>query len=218
MKMFGWFAGRKQRHQELDEEIRAHLAMAIRERIERGEDPAEAEANARREFGNEALGAAIRKEIHSFDKYLVIDQMRTADSMLEGPESQRRFNAWLLGGFALVALALGAVGIYGVLAYWVSQRTHEIGVRMALGARRGDVLRLVIGQGMSVALMGLGIGIVAALGLTRLMTSLLDGVKPTDPLTFVAVSLILVAVALLASSIPARRATKVDPMVALRHE
>jgi putative ABC transport system permease protein len=124
----------------------------------------------------------------------------------------------LLGSFAVLALVLGAVGLYGVISYAVTERTHEIGIRLALGAEHEDVLKLVLGQAFRLTLMGVGLGIAGALALTRSLTSLLYGVKPTDPLTFGAVSLILVAVALLASYIPACRAARVDPMVALRHE
>src|SRR5690348_11976 len=130
----------------------------------------------------------------------------------------RRFNLTMVSIFAIAALLLAAVGISGMMAYWVSQRAKEIGIRMALGAERKDVLKMVVGQGLWLALIGVAIGIGGALALTRFLSSLLYDVKPTDPLTFVAVSLILIAVALLACYIPARRAAKVDPMVALRYE
>jgi putative ABC transport system permease protein len=132
--------------------------------------------------------------------------------------ARRRLYMILLGVFAGAALLLAGVGIYGMVSYSVSQRIREMGIRIAIGAEHGDLLRLVLGHGARVALLGIGIGIAAALGLTRLMTSLLFGVSATDPLTFVGVAGLLTLVALAASLLPARRAMRVDPMVALRHE
>jgi len=132
--------------------------------------------------------------------------------------SQERFRTFLLGSFSAMALVLAAVGIFGVVSYSASQRTQEIGIRMALGAQRRDVLRLILGQGAKLALLGLGIGLVLALLLTRLIAGLLYSVSTTDPLTFGAVAIVLFGVAVIACYIPARRAMRVEPMVALRYQ
>ena len=132
--------------------------------------------------------------------------------------ASQRFNAGLFGGFAALAMILAAIGIYGVLAYSVNQRTREIGLRMALGAERSDVLRLILRQGMTLAVEGMALGLAGALALTRVLRSLLFGVSATDPFTFVGITLLLTAVAFLACYWPARRAARVDPMEALRYE
>ena len=165
-----------------------------------------------------ALAAAVRREVAAVDPEQPLANVRTMGERLAESVAQRRFNMTLLGVFACVALLLAAVGVYGVMAYAVARRTHEIGVRVALGAQRGDVVRLVVRQGMWLALAGVAVGVAGAYAATRLMTGLLYGVSPTDPLTFVGVSALLTAAALLACLIPARRATKVDPMIALRYE
>jgi ABC-type antimicrobial peptide transport system permease subunit len=140
------------------------------------------------------------------------------DELLGLSLAERQFNMSLLGLFAALAMILVAVGIYGVIAYSVSQRTHEIGIRMAVGARRVDVLRLVVGQGVRMAAVGLTVGILGGFALTRLMTKLLFGVAPTDPFTFATVVILMMAVVLLACWIPARRAMRVNPIIALRYE
>jgi len=140
------------------------------------------------------------------------------DEVVSEAVARQRFSMLLLGVFATVALILAAVGIYGVMSYSVTQRTHEIGIRMALGAQKRDVLKLTIGQGLKLVLTGVAIGLAAAFVLTRVMASLLFGVGATDPITFVAISFVLIAVAMLASLIPALRAMKVDPMFALRYQ
>jgi putative ABC transport system permease protein len=144
--------------------------------------------------------------------------MRSLDDIVESSVAQPRFSSLLLGIFAGLALVLAAVGLYGVMAYSVTQRTNEIGIRMALGAEQNDVVKMVIVQGMRLAIAGLAIGLVGSLGFGRLLASMLYGVSPTDLLTFALMSVALMGVAMLANYIPARRAAKVDPMVALRYE
>ncbi|MEN3334849.1 MAG: hypothetical protein V7641_4214 [Blastocatellia bacterium] len=161
---------------------------------------------------------AARREIQQLDAHLPISSAQTLDEHLSFPLLPTRLAASLLGSFGVLALVLAAIGVYGVMAYTISKRTREIGIRMALGAQKADVLKLVISQGIWLTLTGIAIGLAASLAVTRLMKSLLFGVSATDPLTFAGVAVLLTAVALLACYIPARRATKVDPMMALRHE
>ena len=172
----------------------------------------------RSSLNSEAFFQTIRKKLLASNGEMIVSGNESEEEVVARSISSHRFSALLLGVFAALALVLASVGVYGVLAYLVGQRTQEIGVRMALGAKRLDVLRLVLTDGARLTLVGVGIGVAVAFGLTRLMSGMLFGVKPTDPLTFASVALLLTAIALLACCLPARRAMSVDPMVALRHE
>src|SRR3984893_922570 len=165
-----------------------------------------------------SVAAGIRQTVRSIDKDLPVTDVESFPEAVGASVAQERFRAFLMSSFSAIALMLAAVGIFGVMSYSVSQRTHEIGIRIALGAQQRNVLRLILGQGTKLALLGLGAGAVAALLLTHLMAGLLYGVSATDPLTFGAVGIVLLGVAVTACYVPARRAMRVDPMVALRHE
>jgi putative ABC transport system permease protein len=165
-----------------------------------------------------SLASSARQQVHSVDKDQPISLVQTMEKIWDDSIAPEKLNLMLLVIFAGVALALAAIGIYGVMAYSVTQRTHEIGIRMALGAQRSDILKNIVGQGMLLALIGIVIGLGVAFGITRLMKSLLFGVSASDPITFSAVSFVLILIALLACFFPARKAMKVDPIVALRYE
>jgi putative ABC transport system permease protein len=164
------------------------------------------------------LASAVRSEVHALDPNLPVSNVKTVNQMIYERASPKRLMTYILAVFGLCALVLASVGIYGVMSYAVTQRTQEIGIRMALGARAVDVLKLVVKNGMTLALIGMVIGLAGAFALTRLLGNLLFHVTATDSLTFAVVSISLGLVALLACYIPARRATKVDPLVALRDE
>ncbi|MGH9940549.1 MAG: FtsX-like permease family protein, partial [Blastocatellia bacterium] len=165
-----------------------------------------------------ALTSAIRQAVKAVDPQQPIYQVQTMEEVIANSISNQRLNMLLLGLFAALAALLAALGIYGVMSYTVAQNTREVGIRMALGAQARDVLRLVVGQGMALTLLGVAVGLAGAFALTRWLETLLFGVRPTDPLTFVGVSVMLIVVALVSCAIPAWRATKVDPLIALRYE
>jgi predicted permease len=165
-----------------------------------------------------SMAAAVTREIQAADPELPVFDVNTMEQRLYDSLARQRFSMFLLGVFAAVALILAAIGIYGVMTYWVNQRIHEIGIRMALGAQPGNILRLVIRQALLLVSVGIVIGLAGAFALTRVMSGLLFGISATDRLTFILLSLLLAGIALLSSYLPARRASRVDPMVALRYE
>jgi ABC-type antimicrobial peptide transport system permease subunit len=161
---------------------------------------------------------ALRRVVQGQHSHNVIYEPQTMNEVIADSLARRRFAMILLNAFAIVALLLSSIGLYGVISYLVGQHTHELGIRIALGAQRRDMLLLVLSQSMKMTLGGVTLGLLAALGLTRLLAQLLYGVSATDPMTFTVITLLLATVALLACLVPAWRATKVDPLIALRHE
>ncbi len=207
------------RHFGLDQEVQPEIYTSY---LQDGSNAmrlvAQAAPGQNSEAGLASLAAAIHNQIRAMEPNEPVNQVITMDRRLSDSVAQRRYQTLLFGVFAAVALVIATVGIYGVISYSAGQRTHEIGIRMALGAQSGDVLRMVVGQGMRLTMIGAAIGVAAALGLTRVIESMLFEISATDPATFVSVTLLLVIVSLIASYIPARRATKVDPLLALRHD
>jgi len=165
-----------------------------------------------------SLAKPIAETVRSLDNDLPTYAPKTVEEYLNGTIAQPRFNTYLLGIFAALAMLLTAVGLYGVISYSVAQRTHELGIRMALGGQPSDMLRLIVGQGLRLAAYGVGIGLVAAFALTHFLSSMLFGISATDPISYVAVVGLLLVVVVVACYVPARRAMRVDPMVALRYE
>jgi putative ABC transport system permease protein len=172
----------------------------------------------RSETDQTTLAQRVKEQVWSLDKQLPVTKVKPMSEVIATSVAARRFNMTLMGVFAAAALALACLGIYGVISYTVTQRTHEIGVRLALGAQTADVLRLIMSQGLKLTLLGVALGLVSALASARLLTGLLYGVGATDPATFIVITALLSAIALLACLIPALRAARVDPMMALRDE
>jgi putative ABC transport system permease protein len=165
-----------------------------------------------------AIPGKVRELVQSVDPTLPVSAAQTLNETVSASLAERRFSMEIIVMFAVTALLLAGLGIYGVISYMVSQRTHEIGIRVALGAQKWNILRIVVRQALGLAFAGAAVGLVGALIVSRLMAGMLYGVRPTDPLTFAGVALLLIVVALLACYFPARRAIRVDPLVALRHE
>jgi predicted lysophospholipase L1 biosynthesis ABC-type transport system permease subunit len=182
------------------------------------ETPKELAIFLRGDLNASAIPKEVRAMVQSVNPELPVYGAQTLDDAVSASLEQRRFSMDIVAAFAITALLLAALGIYGVISYIVSERTHEIGIRLALGARQGTILQMVLRQGLGLAMAGAGLGLVGSVIVSHLMAGLLYGVMPTDPLTFVGVTLVLTVVALAACYIPARRAMRVDPMVALRYE
>jgi ABC-type antimicrobial peptide transport system permease subunit len=159
---------------------------------------------------------AARSQVFALDRDLPVVNPRTTEDLLDGVLAQRRQTMYVVGGFAVVALLLAVIGLYGVMAYSVAQRTAEIGIRQAIGAQRRDILRMVIGQALRLSLAGIGVGVIASTILTRLIARMLYHTSATDPVTYIGISILFLAIALAASCLPAWRATRIDPMTALR--
>jgi putative ABC transport system permease protein len=165
-----------------------------------------------------AIPDQVRAQVQSIDPTLPVFGAQTLNETVSASLSQRRFSMEMVALFALTALLLAGLGIYGVISYMVTERTHEIGIRLALGAQRQNIMRMVVRQGLKLATVGAAVGLVGALIVSQLMAGVLYGVRPTDPITFASVALLLIGVALFACYVPGRRAVRVDPMIALRHE
>jgi putative ABC transport system permease protein len=165
-----------------------------------------------------SMAETLRKQVLAIDPTLPLEEVRSMEDMVDEYVAQPRFNMLLIAVFGGLALTLSAIGVYGVMAYSVTQRTHEIGVRMALGAMRRDVMALILSQALKLTVIGLGIGLIGAFVVTRTLASLLYHVRPADPTTFVAITGLLAAITIMAGLVPALRATRIDPLVALRYE
>jgi predicted permease len=203
----------------LREKIGPHMYVPVSQHIARPWPPIQTMQVALRTVADPAQTAsAIRQAMHSVDPDLPVAKVATLTELVDRSLTQPRFAMLLLSAFGTLALLLASIGMYGVISYSVTQRTQEIGVRMALGAARSSVFRMILSQGMRLAGAGIAIGLIGALAVTRAMSSFLYGVQPADPLTFSAVSVLLIAVALIACYLPARHATSVSPVIALRHE
>jgi ABC-type antimicrobial peptide transport system permease subunit len=206
------------KHYSLDVEGREQIYFPHRQPLYGVFAPRDMTLAVRTSLDPASVTSAIREQVFAIDKGLPLYNIATMDQLVANSVAQPRLNLSLLVAFALLALALAAVGVYGVMAYAVTQRTQEFGIRMALGASPADVLKQVFLEGGRLAALGLGLGLLAALALTRLMASMLYGVKPSDPLSLGVAAALLAVVAFAACYIPARRATRVDPLVALRYE